>query len=295
MPQLIHVVEALDFVERHLKEEIGVADMADAAGYSVYHFCRVFNSFVHHTPYDYLMRRRLSESARSLLETDWNIVDVAFEYRFNSHETYSRAFKRMFGVPPSRYRALDGKGTTTIDRRIWMPPLTIDYLQYINQGGRLKPDLVRKGALRLTGLMSIVVDTEGINHLWETLTQALAQIRDDEGRYDCYGLSWRPAEGRLNTRFYLAAVEAGSGPVSGEREGLHPAFVMKKLPPLAYARFVHRGSRADLDLTRSYIYHTWLPQSAVRVAYPMEVEHLGLQGPGPEHQKGRWDLLVPIE
>ena len=95
MSQLTAIGKALDFIEDNLEENIGVADMADAAGYSLYHFCRVFNSIVHHTPYDYLMRRRLSESARALVETDRKIIDVAFEYQFNSPETYSRAFKPL--------------------------------------------------------------------------------------------------------------------------------------------------------------------------------------------------------
>ena len=100
--QIAAIASALVLVEQGLKDDIRVADMAVAAGYSLYHFCRVFNAIVHHTPYDYLMRRRLSESALCLLETDWNVADIAFEYQFNSHEAYSRAFKRMFGVPPRR-------------------------------------------------------------------------------------------------------------------------------------------------------------------------------------------------
>jgi AraC family transcriptional regulator len=104
MSQIASICWAIDFVEAHLKEEITVADMADSAGYSLYHFCRTFNGLVHHTPYDYLMRRRLSESARELIRTDKRIIDIAFDYRFNSPETYSRAFKRMFGLQPSQWK-----------------------------------------------------------------------------------------------------------------------------------------------------------------------------------------------
>ena len=64
------IFEAIEFIEANLKEAIAVADIADAVGYSLYHFCRVFNRAIKHSPYDYLMRRRLSESAQELIETD---------------------------------------------------------------------------------------------------------------------------------------------------------------------------------------------------------------------------------
>ena len=73
MPDLALIAQALDFVELNLKEPIAVADMAGAVGYSLYHFCRTFNQATHHTPYDYLMRRRLAESAQTLLQTDEKI------------------------------------------------------------------------------------------------------------------------------------------------------------------------------------------------------------------------------
>ena len=114
MSQLTAICRALDFVEEHLSQEITVADMGAAACYSPYHFSRTFNRVVHHTPYDYLMRRRLSESARQLLETDKKIIDIALEYGFNNPETYSRAFKRMFGVQPSQWRGGEGRDEALI-------------------------------------------------------------------------------------------------------------------------------------------------------------------------------------
>ena len=285
MTQLAAVAEALDFVERHLKQEIGVADMAHAAGYSLYHFCRVFNGLVHHTPYDYLMRRRLSQSAELLLESDWNVVDVAFEYQFNSHETYSRAFKRMFGLPPSRYRALQDEEGRAPDRRAWMPPLTVDYLRHINQNLDLTPDLLERDALPLVGLMSRIRDGAAVDVLWCTLGGMIGGA--DELRAH-YGVAWQPDDG--GGCFYLAAVAVPDAAAAGP---LHPALVTKSIPPHAYARFVHRGSREELELTRGYIYHTWLPQSDRRLACPLEIECHGRRTPDGEER--RWELLIPIE
>ena len=280
MSQLTAISDALDFVERHLKQDIGVADMASAAGYSLYHFCRVFNSLVRHTPYDYLMRRRLSESAQTLLATDWNIVDVAFEYRFNSHEAFTRAFKRMFGVSPSRYRDEE----TPLDWRAWLPPLSIEYLRHINEGDGLKPTLVERSALQLTGLMALARDNVAIAHLWEILGRELAQIGSAGQDWEFYGVTWYSGKGRREDSFYLAAVD---GKID------HPALVMKTLPPLTCARFVHQGPRSALPFTQGYIHHTWLPQSGVSRAFPLEIEYYAHRL--PDHENHRWEILIPIE
>ena len=151
MSHLTAISRALDFVEDNLKREITVADMANAAGYSLYHFSRTFNSVVHHTPYDYLMRRRLSESARDLVETDGRIIDIAFDFGFNSPETFSRAFKRMFDVQPHQWRKREW-----IDERLLMPRLTLEHIEHINKGEYLRPVLREKDAFSVTGVMSLV-------------------------------------------------------------------------------------------------------------------------------------------
>jgi AraC family transcriptional regulator len=77
-----------------------------AAGYSLFHFIRVFNAVTRHSPFDYLMRRRVSESAVFLhTYPDVRIIDVAVEYGFGSHEAFTRAFRRMFGLTPSSFRS----------------------------------------------------------------------------------------------------------------------------------------------------------------------------------------------
>ena len=134
MPDLALISEAVDYIESNLREATTVADMADAVSYSLYHFCRTFNRATHHTPYDYLMRRRLSESAQALLQTDHKIIEIGLDYQFNSPETFSRAFKRMFGMQPNQIRKQG-----SIDPRRLMPRLTPAHLRHINKGPYLKP------------------------------------------------------------------------------------------------------------------------------------------------------------
>jgi len=63
------ILRAIDLVEERLHQSVTVAAMAEAAGYSLYHFCRVFSKYTRHTPYDYLMRRRMTLAATEVVMT----------------------------------------------------------------------------------------------------------------------------------------------------------------------------------------------------------------------------------
>lgn len=91
-----------EFIEDHLSEPVTLADLARAARYSVYHSARIFKEITGRTPFEYLRMRRLSAAAVELSKEQRRVVDVAFDFVFDSHEGFTRAFARQFGVPPSR-------------------------------------------------------------------------------------------------------------------------------------------------------------------------------------------------
>lgn len=102
--RLASLGRALALVERGLRAELDVEAMAEAACYSIFHFVRVFTELTGHGPYDYLMRRRVAEAARDVVSGTASILDIALEYRFESPEGFSRAFRRCFGLTPSEAR-----------------------------------------------------------------------------------------------------------------------------------------------------------------------------------------------
>ena len=296
MSQLTSIADALSFVEEHLKEEIGVSDMAEAAAYSLYHFSRVFNGLVHHSPYDYLIRRRLSESMHWLADTDRRIVDVAFEYQFGTHETFSRAFKRMVGVPPSAYRQQCAEAGGIVHPPCYLPPLTAAYLEHINQNGILRPEPVEQPSIHVVGLMSWVDGPSAVSDLWDALEWAARSLDRPPEAEAFYGVVWYPQIRRGDgSSYYLAGfVDSVPGPPGAGQPSFHPGLVAKLLPAMACARFVHRGSRSQLAFTHGYIYHTWFPHASWDRAFPLEIER-GSGGHRPLADGScECEILVPI-
>ncbi|HDQ72768.1 MAG TPA: AraC family transcriptional regulator [Chloroflexi bacterium] len=261
MLDAVVISQAIDFIEDNLRENIAVADVADAVSYSLYYFCRAFNQVTHLTPYDYLIRRRLAMAARALLETDRKVIDVALDYQFNNPETFSRAFKRVFGTSPSGWRK---RGR--LDEWDLMPRLTLAHLEHIAKGDYLKPVPVTQEAVRVAGVMTWVQERRrSVSDLWHLLADILVrrEIAHMPGAY--YGISMRASQ-EMGGFLYLAAVELAEGEIGDA------ALVVKEIPALGCVRFVHKGPGWDLPLTLDYVYHTWLPKSGLRPSVPWTIE-----------------------
>ena len=95
----------LDYIEEHLEEKLTSGQLADIAGYSEYHFLQLFKAHTGETVMEYVCRRRLFR-AMDELASGSRIIDVAFQYGFESHSAFSRAFKREFGFSPSLLRTM---------------------------------------------------------------------------------------------------------------------------------------------------------------------------------------------
>jgi AraC family transcriptional regulator len=93
-----------DYIEIHLEHPVTLAALAEAAGYTPSHASRVFKELVGIAPLEYLRARRLSRAARRLRDTSERVLDVALDTMFDSHEGFTRAFSRQFGLTPEYYR-----------------------------------------------------------------------------------------------------------------------------------------------------------------------------------------------
>jgi AraC family transcriptional regulator len=97
---------AKEFIESHLSEDIGLADVADAVDMSSHYFCRVFRQSAGISPYRYLVSRRIERAKEFLTATDRSIMDIALDLGFPSHAQFSNVFRQSVGQTPRVYRRL---------------------------------------------------------------------------------------------------------------------------------------------------------------------------------------------
>lgn len=98
------IEDMIDWVEENIEEDPALAKMADYVGYSEFYCSAKFHEYVGISYKEYIFRRKLSLAAESLLVTNARIIEVALQYGFSSHEAFTRAFKRVYGCSPNKYR-----------------------------------------------------------------------------------------------------------------------------------------------------------------------------------------------
>ncbi len=97
-------VRVLSYIEANYSEDLNLETVADTAGFSKYHFSRLFKQYTDSTFYDYLCKRRIIE-AKKLLVTNMPVTDVAFQVGFNNLTTFCRCFKKYTGCSPTQYKS----------------------------------------------------------------------------------------------------------------------------------------------------------------------------------------------
>ncbi len=119
-----------DYIERNLHTPITLRDLSKTAGYSPFHCARLFKEYTGKPPFDYIRTLRLTRAALKLRDEKGKIINVALDFVFDSHEGFTRAFSKEFGVTPNKYK----KNPTPI--YLFMPSPIRDRYLYLLKGER---------------------------------------------------------------------------------------------------------------------------------------------------------------
>jgi AraC family transcriptional regulator len=157
------------WIEQQLDQSLTLELVAGQVGLSPYHFSRLFTARMGRSVMAYVRGRRLVRGARRLCdEPDLKLVDLAFDCGFESQEAFTRAFKRLFGVSPGRFRS--GFAVESIEGQY---PMNLPPAQ--NTSVSRLPELVTMPAFRVAGPSRRFDEAtkSEIPQLWSALVGAL--------------------------------------------------------------------------------------------------------------------------
>lgn len=106
------MARSLGYIEEHLKAEITLADLASQAGYSPWHFSRLFTRATGQSVAQYMLRRRL-DHALAEMAGGRHAVDVVLDYGFDTYSGFYRAFVKLYGCSPKKYLRIYGGHAAT--------------------------------------------------------------------------------------------------------------------------------------------------------------------------------------
>ncbi|MDB1922096.1 AraC family transcriptional regulator [Clostridium tertium] len=248
------IKKALNYIENNLQEDIDLSAIAKEAGYSLYHFHRIFKGIVGDSMKDYVRKRRFTEAAKELVYTNKSIVEIGIKYGYESREGFSRAFEKVYGRNPSEVRR---------DNLLYFirEPINIDYMMF---------------QLKLT--------TEGLTPLYRNLSERYVvgkkwKVKADGSNLQDIPLLWqkwnneKESEKIINRKcadeiMGICIFSQGDafdymiGHEVNTIEYVPEDMVIYRLEPSLYAVFRVIGPITEsVQKTWDYIYSVWLSES----------------------------------
>lgn len=114
MDSICQIYKVIAYMNEHISEELSLDILCSVSGFTKSYLCYIFRLYIGVTPIKYFYRQRLKYGANLLFGNE-NILDVAVKIGYGSHEAFSRAFKKEFGMTPAEYRQMSQKGLKHIN------------------------------------------------------------------------------------------------------------------------------------------------------------------------------------
>lgn len=272
---LENISEAMDYIEEHLTDNITIQEVSDVAHYSHFHFQRLFQMLTGTTIGDYVRQRRLSLASRELITSDIKIIELAYKYQYESPESFTRAFKKLFNVTPSAVR----KHHLSVK---YYPKLAVQV--QLKAESPLKYRIVDKERLFLTGFQTTftaeeIVEGKAYPAFWASKSLEMEQLlathgqhiriaagsyrKEDTSLYDaCIGcFTTDKDQAQVIIEATKWCVFYGQGPLSG----LHNLWSRIFLEWFPKTSFQHSGMTevevfpAGDTTSEDYKYEVWIP------------------------------------
>jgi AraC family transcriptional regulator len=270
--------KALWFVESHLAEPLSLDDIAGVAGISRFHMVRAFAAATGLPVMRYVRARRLSEAARALAGGAPDILNVALDADYGSHEAFTRAFRDHFGVTPETVRSSARLDNLQLQEPILMDSTLSDNLQ--------APRFETGKPLLIAGLGERYnhENGAGIPGQWQRFNQSVANIPGRIGPV-AYGVCCNGDDaGNFD---YIAGVEVP------DFSDLPREFSRVRIPEQKYAVFTHRDHISTIRRTVNTIWNHWLPASGLKAADAPSFERYD-ENFDPLTGNGGLEIWVPV-
>jgi len=281
MDILRRMSQALDYIEENLTDEIDLETVAKKACCSNYNFQRMFAFITDVTLAEYIRRRRLTQAALELQNSDISIVDLAVKYGYESYAAFSRAFYHLHGIKPSLAR------NEGVSLKAY-PKITLQLS--IKGEAAMEYRIESKPAFEIYGLETVCMNIGDENYLssaqhWQECVKS--------GEHDKLAANAKAFPDFMNAEakpYNYCTVNGASYPHStrnnayqymlfcfkGENDPL-PGYATASIPAATYAIFTMEPCKWEdiydkLGKLKKRIFTEWLPTSEYELAETSDFE-----------------------
>jgi AraC family transcriptional regulator len=271
--------KALWYIESHLAGPLTLDDIAAIGGISRFHMVRAFAAATGLSVMRYVRVRRLSEAARALAGGAPDILSLALDADYGSHEAFTRAFREHFGLTPEAVRAAACLEKLKLQEPIIMNSNVIDNLAP-PRFTTVKPLLVAGVGERYNCENSAAIPGQ-----WQRFSQTVDSIPARVGQV-AYGVCCNGDDaGNFD---YIAGVQVS------DFSDLPREFAHVRIPEQRYAVFTHGEHISTIRRTINTIWNHWLPSSGMKAADAPNFERYDVNF-DPLTGNGGLEIWIPVK
>lgn len=270
-----------DYIDQHLDEELNVEQLSQVANFSKYHFHRQFCEYTGINVFRYIQLMRMRRASyRLVFSEQTRIIDIAMDAGFENPESFSRAFKNLFGQTPSAFRK----------QPAWQP--------WHEQYHAAKPTRSQSMQVKIVEFQQTPVAV--YEH-----RGPMEQVNDSARVF----IDWRKQSGLspVNTSRTFGIVYDNPettppedfrfdicGSVETEIPDNPQGVINKMIPGGRCAVVRHHGSHDRIGESAYYLYREWLPNSGEELRdFPLFFHYINLMPETPEHELIT-DVYLPL-
>jgi AraC family transcriptional regulator len=274
--------KVFDYIDKHLDEELSVESLSRVANFSKYHFHRQFSEYAGINVFRYIQLMRLRRASYRLVFSEHTrIIDIALEAGFENPESFSRAFKNMFGQTPSQFRSKPEWQPWNEQYRI--PPRTRNQTMQVNI---IEFEETPIAVLEHRGAPELVNDSVKVFIDWRKQS-GLSPVHSSR----TFGLVYDNPDTTAPEDFRFDICGEVDASVPGNPQGV----VNKLIPGGRCAVVRHHGSHNRIGESAYYLYRDWLPTSGEELRdFPLFFHYLNLIPETPEHELVT-DIYLPLK
>lgn len=283
--------KSIIYIEENLTEAISVQEIAESVFTSYYHFHRIFQAITGETIGSYVRKRRLTRAADDLIYTEKRIIDIAFDYQFESQEAFSRAFKKYYNRTPLQLRK---NPIEWVNKK--RDVITEDVLSHLTTVVSIDPEILTIGGMDIIGVggNTSIMDNR-IPGLWQQLWMRVGEITTARLPFTGIGFSEYPEDSSVDNFTEESDYYAVGGLIVDNINNVPPGMVSRHVSGGKYAVFTHKGPVSTIRATYKYIWATWsnttkfvIDERSIFELYPSDY-------PGPDSPDGRFEIYIPVK
>ena len=268
----MHLIDkALWQIESNLFRPMTLERLSAHCAVSKFHLVRSFRAATGYTPMTYLRARRLSVAAQTLAQGHQDILGLALDLQYQSHEAFTRAFLQLFGTLP-----IDVRKSRSTETLSLLEPIRMKQDMIIDL---VPPKIIEHPAFKVVGIgvNSSVENTSNIPPLWQELGR-IFQENDIHPRDCTFGVCIESEDvGKFR---YVAGLEPSDTFETPD------AFETVEVPAATYAVFTHRGHISDIGRSTYTLWNKGLPDADLTATFTPNFERY-------DHRSGRCRDLGP--